>query len=45
MTELEKIRGWDIWFNPVCILGQITEAGQLIFIDTINYDQILWDKR
>jgi hypothetical protein len=33
---LEGFRAWDGWHNPALLLGQITHAGRLVFIDTIR---------
>lgn len=32
---LEGFRGYDGWFNPVAVIGQITHTGRLVFIDTV----------
>ena len=37
---LEGFRAYDGWHNSVCILGQITHTGRLIFIDTLRGDNI-----
>lgn len=38
---LEGFRAYDGWHNPVCLLGQVTHTGRLVFIDSfvgINCD-------
>ena len=37
---LEGFMGFDGWHNPVCVMGQITHTGRLIFIDTLRGDNI-----
>jgi hypothetical protein len=32
---LVGFRWWDGWTNPVCLMGQVTKANRLIFLDTI----------
>jgi hypothetical protein len=35
---LESFRLWDGWHTPACLLGQITNTGRLIFIDSVRME-------
>lgn len=39
-SGLEGFIGFDGWFNPTAVLGQITHTGRLIFIDTVCGENI-----
>ncbi len=35
---LVGFRGWDGWFNPSAVIGQITNTGRLVFLDTCRLE-------